>query len=173
MWVLPRPCRSRIAGTSSAASLSDWKRSCCTNDPRWGRPLHPEREPGRPLLLGSLDDDGVSSSSVRLGRPYGSIEGPAQKRHERLVERWKEIRRLHLAGASVKDIAEWVGTSQSTVYGYRELAEPPPRPRYRRRASVLDPYLPYSSRDGTRAVAAPRGSTPRSASGAPHTTSTR
>ncbi len=81
--------------------------------------------------------------SARLGRPYGSVEGPAQRRHERLVERWKDIRRLYLAGASVKDIAEWVGTSRSTVYRYRELAEPPPRPGYRRRASVLDPYLPY------------------------------
>jgi transposase len=91
---------------------------------------------------GSIDDD-VSTLSVRLGRPYGSIKGPAQKRHERLVERWKDIRRLHLAGASVKDIAEWVGTSQSTVYRYRDMAEPPPGPRYRRRASVLDPYLPY------------------------------
>ena len=99
-----------------------------------------EEEDGLP---GSIDDDGVSPLSVRLGRPYGSIEGPAHKRHERLVERWKDIRRLHLAGASVKDIAEWVGTSQSTVYRYRELSEPPPRPGYRRRASVLDPYLPY------------------------------
>jgi transposase len=80
---------------------------------------------------------------VRLGRPYGSIEGPAQKRHERLVERWRDIRRLHLAGASVKDIAERVGTSQRTVYRYRELAEAPPRPAYRKKASVLDPYLPY------------------------------
>ena len=94
-------------------------------------------------LPGSIDDDGVLSLSVALGRPYGSIEGPAHKRHERLVEQWKDIRRLHLAGARVKDIAEWVGTSQSTVYRYRELAEPPPRRGYRRRASVLDPYLPY------------------------------
>ncbi len=94
-------------------------------------------------LPGSVDDD-VSTLPVRLGRPYGSVEGPAQRRHERLVERWKDIRRLYLAGASVKDIAEWVGTSRSTVYRYRELAEPPPRPRYRRRrASVLDPYLPH------------------------------
>jgi transposase len=94
-------------------------------------------------LPGSIGADDASSLPVRLGRPYGSVEGPAQKRHERLVERWEDIRRLHLAGASVKDIAEWVGTSQSTVYRYRELAEPPPRPGYRRRASVLDPYLPY------------------------------
>ncbi len=94
-------------------------------------------------LPGSIDDEGVLSLSVPLGRPYGSIEGPAQKRHERLVEQWKAIRRLHLAGARVKDIAEWVGTSHSSVYRYRELAEPPPRSGYRRRASVLDPYLPY------------------------------
>jgi len=93
-------------------------------------------------LPGSIDGD-ASTLPVRLGRPYGSVEGPALKRHERLVERWKEIRRLHLAGASVKDIAEWVGTSHSTVYRYRERTEPPPRPNYRRRASVLDPYLPY------------------------------
>ena len=93
-------------------------------------------------LPGSIDDD-LSTLSVRLGRPYGSIEGPANKRHERLVEQWKEIRRLHLTGASVKDIAEWVGTSRSTVYRYRELAEPPPRRGYRRRVSVLDPHLPY------------------------------
>ncbi len=93
-------------------------------------------------LPGYIGGD-VSTLPVRLGRPYGSIEGPAQRRHERLVETWKDIRRLHLAGARVKDIAEWVGTSQSTVYRYRELAEPPPRPAYRRRASVLDPYLPY------------------------------
>lgn len=93
-------------------------------------------------LPGSIDDD-LSTLPVRLGRPYGSIEGPAHKRHERLLEQWKEIRRLHLAGASVKDIAEWVGTSHSTVYRYRELAEPPPHRGYRRRGSVLDPYLPY------------------------------
>ncbi len=97
-------------------------------------------EEGR--LPGSIDDD-LSTLPVRLGRPYGSIEGPANKRHERLVEQWKEIRKLHLAGANVKDIAEWVGTSQSTVYRYRELAEPPPRRGYRRRVSVLDPHLPY------------------------------
>lgn len=76
-------------------------------------------------------------------RPYEHIEGPARERHERLVEQWKEIRRLHLAGAKVKDIAEWTGTSRSTVYRYRELAEPPPRPVHGRKGSVLDPWRPY------------------------------
>jgi transposase len=76
-------------------------------------------------------------------RPYEHIEGPARERHERLVEQWKEIRRLHLAGAKVKDIAEWTGTSRSTVYRYRKLAEPPPRPVHGRKGSVLDPWKPY------------------------------
>jgi hypothetical protein len=40
-------------------------------------------------LPGSIDED-VSTLPVRLGRPYGSVEGPAHKRHERLLERWKE-----------------------------------------------------------------------------------
>ena len=150
-------CREGIAkGASDALQVADrWhllrslvlglEEFLLHKRPALGRAAAPrtdEGEEGEELLPGSIDND-VSILSVRLGRPYGSVEGLAQKRHERLVERWKEIRRLHLAGASVKDIAEWVGTSQSTVYRYRELSEPPPRPRYRRRASVLDPYLPY------------------------------
>jgi transposase len=110
--------------------------------PALGKAATLRTDAGKGPLPGCIDGD-VSTLPVRLGRPYGSVEGPAQKRHERLVERWQDIRRLHLAGASVKDIAEWVGTSQSTVYRYRELAEPPPRPAYKRKVSVLDPYLPY------------------------------
>jgi transposase len=85
----------------------------------------------------------VSTTEIPDKRPYEHIEGPARKRHERLVEQWKEIRRLHLAGAKVKDISEWTGTSRSTVYRYRELAEPPPRPVHGRKKSVLDPWKPY------------------------------
>jgi transposase len=85
----------------------------------------------------------VPSAEVPDQRPYESVEGPARKRHERLVEQWKEIRRLHLAGAKVKDIAEWTGYSRRTVYRYRELAEPPPRRIYKKRKSVLDPWMPY------------------------------
>lgn len=88
-------------------------------------------------------EDSVPSTEVPDIRPYEHIEGPARKRHERLVEQWKEIRRLHLAGAKVKDISEWTGTSRSTVYRYRELAEPPPRPLHGRKGSVLDPWKPY------------------------------
>ncbi len=87
--------------------------------------------------------DRVQSTEVPDKRPYEHIEGPARKRHERLVEQWKEIRRLHLAGTKVKDISEWTGTSRSTVYRYRELAEPPPRPVHGRKKSVLDPWKPY------------------------------
>ncbi len=87
--------------------------------------------------------DSVPTTETPIKRPYESIEGPARKRHERLVEQWKEIRRLHLAGARVKDISEWTGTSRSTVYRYRKLEEPPPRPEYRRKKSVLDPWMPY------------------------------
>jgi transposase len=85
----------------------------------------------------------VATTEIPDKRPYEHIEGPARKRHERLVEQWKDIRRLHLAGAKVKDISAWTGTSRSTVYRYRELAEPPPRPVHGRKRSVLDPWKPY------------------------------
>jgi transposase len=85
----------------------------------------------------------AATTEIPDKRPYEHIEGPARKRHERLVEQWKDIRRLHLAGAKVKDISEWTGTSRSTVYRYRELAEPPPRPVHGRKRSVLDPWKPY------------------------------
>jgi zinc-finger of transposase IS204/IS1001/IS1096/IS1165/Transposase/Helix-turn-helix domain of resolvase len=102
----------------------------------------------------------VPTTEIPMKRPYESIEGPAKERHERLVEQWKEIRRLHLAGARVKDISEWTGTSRSTVYRYRQLAEPPPRPEYRRKKSVLDPWMPYLvalERGLPQRQAAPRG----------------
>lgn len=70
-------------------------------------------------------------------------EEAARKRHERLVEQWKEIRRLYLAGADVRHIAHWLGISPRTVYYYKDLEEPPPRRPYKRKASVLDPYVPY------------------------------
>jgi len=43
-----------------------------------GRAAAPETDEGEELLPGSIDGD-VSTLSVRLGRPYGSIEGPAQR----------------------------------------------------------------------------------------------
>jgi len=70
-------------------------------------------------------------------------EEKARKRHERLVEQWRNIRRLYLAGADLRDICRQLGISARTVYRYKGLKEPPPRPAYKRRASVLDPYVPY------------------------------
>ena len=55
-----------------------------------GRAVAQETADGKEALPGSVDVD-VSTLSARLGRPYGSIEGPARKCHERLVERWEEM----------------------------------------------------------------------------------
>lgn len=69
----------------------------------------------------------------------------SRQRHERLVQQYEAIRRLHAAGADVADIARRVGTSRRTVYRYRHLAEPPERkrPHRPRRQRVLTPYEPY------------------------------
>ena len=71
------------------------------------------------------------------------VEEAARKRHERLVEQWKDIRRLYLAGADLRHICRELGISARTVYRYKELTEPPPRRAHGRRKSVLDLYVPY------------------------------
>jgi hypothetical protein len=94
------------------------------------------------------------------------VEEAARKRHERLVRQWEAIRRLYLAGADLRHICRQLGISARTVYRYKDLTEPPPRRAYKRRASVLDPYVPYLAlRDGTRAATSARSSTARSARG--------
>jgi transposase len=83
---------------------------------------------------------------MSLNRPrrwQACQEEKARKRHERLIEQWRNIRRLYLAGADLRDICRQLGISARTVYRYKDLKEPPPRPAYKRRASVLDPYVPY------------------------------
>jgi hypothetical protein len=82
-------------------------------------------------------------SSNRPRDWQASQEEKARKRHEHLVEQWRNIRRLYLAGADLRDICRQLGISARTVYRYKDLQEPPPRPAYKRRASVLDPYVPY------------------------------
>ena len=67
----------------------------------------------------------------------------SRKRHERLVEQWRNIRRLHLADADVYDIARRLGVSRSTVYRYRHREQPPEPARFRHKKRVLDPYIPY------------------------------
>jgi len=91
-------------------------------------------------------DDAFSSGPIMPNRPRNherKIEEAASKRHDRLVEQWRNIRRLYLAGADLRDICKRLGISPRTVYRYKDLTEPPPRPAYKRRASVLDPYVPY------------------------------
>ena len=91
-------------------------------------------------------DDSFASGAVIPNRPRThdrKIEEAARKRHERLVEQWKDIRRLYLAGADLRYICRMLGISARTVYRYKDLAEPPPRRAYKRKASVLDPYVPY------------------------------
>ena len=99
--------------------------------------------PEEPGISAAGNEDRAPTTEIPDKRPYEHIEAPSRKRHERFVEQWREIRRLHLAGAKVKDISEWTGTSRSTVYRYRKLAEPPPRPLHGRKKSVLDPWKPY------------------------------
>ena len=92
------------------------------------------------------DDDDFGSGPIMLNRPRNhdrKIEEAARKRHERLVEQWRNIRRLYLAGADLRHICKRLGISARTVYRYKDLTEPPPRPAYKRKASVLDPYVPY------------------------------
>ncbi len=91
-------------------------------------------------------DDAFGSGPIMTNRPRThdrKLEEAARKRHERLVEQWKDIRRLYLAGADLRHISKRLGISPRTVYRYKDLEEPPPRPAYRRKASVLDPYVPY------------------------------
>jgi transposase len=91
-------------------------------------------------------EEAFGSGPVMPNRPRNHdrrLEEAARKRHERLVERWRDIRRLYLAGADLRDICRRLGVSPRTVYRYKDLIEPPPRPVYKRKASVLDPYVPY------------------------------
>ncbi len=92
------------------------------------------------------DDADFASGPIMPNRPRNhdrKIEEAAKKRHERLVEQWRNIRRLYLAGADLRHICRQLGISARTVYRYKDLTEPPPRPAYKRKASVLDPYVPH------------------------------
>jgi len=91
-------------------------------------------------------DGAFGSGPIMPNRPRNhdrKVEEAARKRHERLVRQWKDIRRLYLAGADLRHICKMLGISARTVYRYKDLAEPPPRRAYKRKASVLDPYVPY------------------------------
>ncbi len=87
-----------------------------------------------------------SAGSLTPNRPriwYERQLEASRKRHERIVEQWRNIRRLHLAGADVHDIAKRLDVSRETVYRYRRMEEPPQPVRFRHKRRVLDPYVPY------------------------------
>ncbi len=91
-------------------------------------------------------DDSFGSRPIMPNRPRNhdrKVEEAARKRHERLVRQWEDIRRLYLAGADLRHICRRLGISARTVYRYKDLEEPPPRRSYKRKKSVLDPYVPY------------------------------
>ncbi len=97
----------------------------------------------------SPEDDyatSFSAGSLTPNRPriwYERQLEASRKRHERIVEQWRNIRRLHLAGADVHDIAKRLGVSRETVYRYRRMEESPEPVRFRHKRRVLDPYVPY------------------------------
>ena len=91
-------------------------------------------------------DGAFASGPIMPDRPRNhdrKVEEAARRRHERLVEQWKDICRLYLAGADLRHICKILGISARTVYRYKYLEEPPPRRSYERKKSVLDPYVPY------------------------------
>jgi transposase len=91
-------------------------------------------------------DDAFGSGPIMPNRPRNhdrKVEEASRKRHERLVQQWKDIRRLYLARADLRHICKRLGISARTVYRYKDLEEPPPRRAYGRRKSVLDSYVPY------------------------------
>ncbi len=91
-------------------------------------------------------DGSFGSGPVMPNRPRNhdrKVEEAARKRHERLVRQWEDVRRLYLAGADLRHISKVLGISARTVYRYKDLAEPPPHGAYKRKKSVLDPYVPY------------------------------
>ena len=87
-----------------------------------------------------------SAGSLTPNRPrirYERQLESSRKRHERVVEQWRNIRGLHLAGADVHDISKRLGVSRETVYRYRRMEEVPEPVRFRHKRRVLDPYVPY------------------------------
>ena len=91
-------------------------------------------------------EDTFASGPIMPNRPRNhdrKVEEAARKRHARLVQQWKDIRRLYLVGADLRHICKMLGISARTVYRYKDLTEPPPRRAYKRKKSVLDPYVPY------------------------------
>ena len=102
-------------------------------------------EEGAGADLGFDADVSAPGSLTPTARGSGT---PARRKRPRSATsasstQWKEIRRLYLAGMDLREIRRELGVSVRTVYRYKDLTGPPPRRRHKRRASVLDPYVPY------------------------------
>jgi len=68
--------------------------------------------------LEEKDDDDFGSGPIMPNRPRNhdrKIEEAARRRHERLVEQWRNIRQLYLAGADLRHICKRLGISARTV----------------------------------------------------------
>ncbi len=110
------------------------------------------------------DDGALAPGPMSPNRPRthdAKMEEAARKRHERLVQQWRDIRRLYLAGADLRHICHRLGISARTVYRYKDLTEPPPRRAHGRRASVPDPYVPYLGATLERGLPQRQASVPR------------
>ncbi len=126
--------------TSCTTSRTCSRTSCSTSQPVLRKAATPGTEPE------DRSDDAFGSGPVMPNRPSNhdrKTEEAARKRHERLVRQWEDIRRLYLAGADLRHICRTLGVSARTVYRYKDLQEPAPRRAYKRKKSVLDPYVPY------------------------------
>ncbi len=92
-------------------------------------------------------DDTFGSGPIMPNRPRNhdrKIEEAARKRHERLVQQWRDIRRLYLAGADLRHICRVLGISARTVYRYKDLAEPSRGGRTKGRRASWTPTCPTS-----------------------------
>ena len=123
---------------------------------------------------GGDDDDAFGSGPIMPNRPRNhdrKIEEAARKRHERLVQQWKDIRRLYLASADLRHICRVLGISARTAFTATRIWKS--RLRARRTGggggtSSTRTWCTCSS-DGTRGAETARGFCGRSASGATKT----
>jgi len=91
--------------------------------------------------------------SCPQGPTYGSSEPSpslatvSQPRHERWVDLYHQIQRLHAQPSGIAAIAQRVQVSRPTVYRYLAMPQPPERQRSRHRGPPLvAPYITYLRR---------------------------
>lgn len=137
----PTPSRSPTAGTSSVASPWDSRSSCYTNGPHSGGPPRPERAKGRNRCPAPSAAMFRPYSSAWVGRTVASRAGRKTSRAPgRDVERHKAAAPCRGAREGHRRVGRHEPEHRLPLQGAHGT---PPRSRYRRRPSVLDPYLPY------------------------------